>query len=143
MENRTDKILLAVFLLSLPVHAAIAYTYITYDFGQFNPSHFEIWFARRFLFWMSLGFHAVPAFCLQLLLCRRIRCWAAAIPALVIVGAVLLLAYNFFTATGHDTLGWALLMILSIAPAAGCVLAWAAYGCWRLYRKGDIRESRS
>ena len=138
MKNRTDKILLAVFLLSLSAYAAMAYTYITYDFGQFNPSHFEIWFARRFLFWMSLGFHAVPAFCLQLLLC-----WAAAIPALVIVGAVLLFAYNFFTATGHDTLGWALLMILSIAPAAGCVLAWAAYGCWRLYRKGDIRESRS
>ena len=116
MKNRTDKILLAVFLLSLSAYAAMAYTYITYDFG--------------------------PAFCLQLLLCRRIRCWVAAIPALVIVGAVLLFAYNFFTATGHDTLGWALLMILSIAPAAGCVLAWAAYGCWRLYRKGDIRESR-
>ena len=132
MKNRTDKILLAVFLLSLPVHAAIAYTYLTYDFGQSTPSHFEIWFARRFLFWMSLGFHAVPAFCFQLLLCRRKRRRVAAIPALVIVGAVLLFAYGFFTAIGYDTLGWALLMILSIAPAAGCVLAWAAYGCWRL-----------
>ena len=115
MKNLTDKILLAVFLLSLSAYAAMAYTYITYDFGQFNPSH----------------------------LCRRKRRWVAAIPALVIVGAVLLFAYGFFTAIGHDTLGWALLMILSIAPAAGCVLAWAAYGCWRLYRKGDIRESRS
>lgn len=139
MENRTDKILLAVFLLSLPVHAAIAYTYITYDFGQSTPSYFEIWFARRFLFWMSLGFHAVPAFCFQLLLCRRKWRWVAAIPALVIVGAVLLFAYGFFTAIGYDTLGWALLMLLSIAPAAGCALAWAVYGFHQLYKRGDIR----
>ena len=139
MNNRTDKILLTVFLLSLPVYAAIVYTYITYDFGQLAPSHFEIWFARRFLFWMSLGFHAVPVFCFQLLLCRRKRRRLAAIPALVIVGAVLLFAYGFFTATGYDALGWALLMILSIAPAAGCALAWAVYGFHQLYKRGDIR----
>ena len=127
MRKPADRMLLALFLLSLALYVAL----IVYGSG--TP-----WKIR-----LVFTFHAVPAFCLQLLLCRRIRCWVAAIPALVIVGAVLLFAYNFFTATGHDTLGWALLMILSIAPAAGCVLAWAAYGCWRLYRKGDIRESRS
>ena len=139
MKTRTDKILLAVFLLSLPAYAAIAYTYITYDFGQFTPSHFEIWFARRFLLWMSLGFHAVPAFCLQLLLCRRKRRWVAALPAAATVGAALWFAYGFFTATGYDTLGWAILLILSIAPAAGCALAWAVYGLYRICKRGDIR----
>ena len=139
MKTRTDKILLAVFLLSLPAYAAIAYTYITYDFGQFTPSHFEIWFTHRFLLWMSLGFHAVPAFCLQLLLCRRKRRWVAALPAAATVGAALWFAYGFFTATGYDTLGWAILLILSIAPAAGCVLAWVAYGIHQFYKRGDIR----
>ena len=91
--------------------------------------------------WLALTFSAVPVFCLQLLLCRRKRCWVAAIPAAVIIGAALWFAYGYFTATGWDTLGWGILLVLSIAPAAGCVLAWAAYGCWSLYRKGDIRNA--
>ena len=140
MKNRTDKILLAVFLLSLPAYAAMAYTYITYDFGQLTPSHFEIWFARHFLLWMSLGFHAVPVFCLQLLLCRRRRRWIAVLPAAAIIGAAAWFACGFFTATGWDNLGWGLLLILSIAPAAGCALGWAAYGLWLLCQRGDIHE---
>ncbi len=140
MKTRTDKILLAVFLLSLLAYAAMVYTYITYEYSQSNPSHFEIWFARRFLFWMSLGFHAVPTFCLQLFLCRRRRRWMAAVLAIIIIGAAAWFAYGFFTATGWDNVGWAILLLLSIAPAAGCVLGWAVYGCWRLYRKGDIRH---
>ncbi|USF26634.1 hypothetical protein N510_001564 [Firmicutes bacterium ASF500] len=137
MKNRADKILLTVFLLSLPAYAAMAYTYLTYEFVQFAPSHFEIWFARRFLLWMSLGFHAVPAFCLQLLLCRRTRRWVTVLPTAAIAGAAFWFVCGFFTATGHGTLGWALLMILSIAPAAGCVLAWVA---WLILRRRGILE---
>jgi len=141
MKNRTDKILLVVFLLSLAAYAAMAYTYVTYEFGQFTPSHFEIWFARHFLLWMSVGFHSVPTFCFQLFLCRRKRCWVATLFASVIIGAALWFVYGFFTATGHDSLGWGILMVLSIAPAVGCVLAWAVYGFGKLRRKGGVRNA--
>ena len=135
MKNRTDKILLAVFLLSLPAYALILLTYL-----EIIPVDFplELFSLRA---WLALTFSAVPSFCLQLLLCRKARRWVAVIPALVIVGSALWFAYGFFTATGWDTLGWGILMLLSIAPAVGCVLGWAVYGCWRLYRKGDIRHA--
>ena len=131
MKNRTDKILLAVFLLSLAVYLvnfAVCFSDLPLDAPPWQQM-------------LLLYFHFIPMFCLQLLLCRRTRRRVAAIPALVIVGAALLFAYGYFTATGWDTLGWGILLVLSIAPAAGCVLAWAAYGCWSLYRKGDIRNA--
>ncbi len=137
MKNRTDKILLAVFFLSLAAYVVMFYLYFSYE--PADPSFFETWFMRRFLFWMILGFHAVPTFCLQLLLCRRTRRWIAVLLALAITGAVLFLTYGFFTATGWDNLGYALLLFWSIAPAAGCVLAWAVYGFRQLYKRGDIR----
>lgn len=78
-------------------------------------------------------------FCLQLLLCRRAWRWVAAIPAVALIGAALWFAYGFFTATGWDSLGWGVLLVLSIAPAVGCALAWAVYGFHQLYKRGDIR----
>ena len=133
MKNRTDTILLAVFLLSLTAYALILLTYL-----EIIPVDFplELFSLRA---WLALTFSAVPAFCLQLLLCRKTRRWVAAVPVLVIVGAALLFTYGFFTATGWDTLGWGILLLLSIAPAAGCVLAWAVYGFHQLYKRGDIR----
>ena len=137
MKNRTDKILLAVFLLSLALYAAGIPFYIN---GL--PLDWPDWLFTACA-WLAVSFHALPVFCLQLLLCRRTRHWMAALLPLVVIGAALWFTYGYFTATGWDTLGWGILMVLSIAPAVGCVLAWAAYGLWRLYRKGDIRESRS
>ena len=131
MKNRTDKTLLAVFLLSLAAYAFLLLTYleiIELDLG---------WHTVRA--WLALTFHAVPAFCLQLLLCRGSRRWAALLPGLGTAGAALWCAYGYFTTTGWDTLGWGILLLLSIAPAAGCALAWAVYGFHRLYKRGDVR----
>lgn len=133
MKNRTDKILLAVFAVTLLLYIFIVLTYL-----EIIPVRFPLaLFSLRS--WLTLTFSAVPVFCLQLLLCRRTRRWIAAIPALVIVGAALWFAFGWLTATGWDTLGWAILFWLSIAPAAGCALAWAVFGCWKLCRRGDIR----
>lgn len=135
MKNRTDKILLTVFLLSLPAYALILLTYL-----EIIPVDFplELFSLRA---WLALTFSAVPAFCLQFLLCRRTRRRIAAIPAVAVIGAALWFAYGFFTATGWDTLGWGILMLLSIAPAAGFILAWVVYGCWKLYRKRGVRNA--
>ena len=133
MKNRTDKILLAVFLLSLPVYIFLLLTYL-----EIIPIKFPV-ATYSLRAWLALTFAAVPAFCLQLLLCRRTRRWLAALPAVTVIGAALWFAYGFFTATGWDTLGWAILLLLSIAPAAGCILGWAIYGLQRVCKRGDTR----
>lgn len=132
MKNRTDKILLTVFLLSLAFYVVLLPNYL-----EGLPLDWPDWFFT-ICAWLAVGFHAVPAFCLQLLLCRRVRRWIAAIPALIIAGAALWFAYGFFTATGWDTLGWGIFLVLSAAPAVGCALAWTAYGLCRLCQRGDI-----
>lgn len=135
MKDHISKILLAVFSATLLLHVFLVLTYL-----EIIPI-VETWtwpyWAQEWYAYLTLGFPAVPVFCLQLLLCWRTRRWVAAIPALVIVGAALWFTYGFFTATGWDTLGWGILLALSIAPVAGCVLAWAAYGLGRrAARKG-------
>ena len=130
MKNRTDKILLAVFLLTLTPYAA----FFVYCFSELPLS---ITPPQQALLLYS---HSIPIFFLQLLLCRTVKlCWRLLIPLIL-----LLIPGLVFTSTaGWHVIAWVLFGLWCIAPAAGCVLAWAAYGCWRLYRKGDIRESRS
>lgn len=136
MKNRTEQILLAVFFLSLAAYAVMFCVYFIYE--PIDPSLFEIWFMRRFLFWMIIGFHAVPTFCLQLLLCQRTRRRIALLPTLAIIGVVLYLTYGFLTATAWDNLGCALLLFWSAAPAAGCALAWGVYGFHQLRKRGNV-----
>ncbi len=125
MKNRTDKILLVVFLLSLAAYAPLLLTYrFAFDSG---------WDKVRA--WLLLTFHAVPAFCLQLLLCRRTRRWIAALPGLAVIGVALWSAFAAFTVIGWEYLGWLILLHLCIAPAAGCALAWAVYGICRLRKR--------
>lgn len=125
MKDRTDKTLLAVFTVTLPLHIFIVLTYM-----ELIPI-VEKWtwpyWAQEWYAYLALGFFAVPVFCLQLLLCRRKRRRIAAIPAAVIISAALLFTYGFFTATGWDVLGWGILLLLCIAPAVGCVLAWIVW----------------
>ncbi len=128
MKNRTDKILLAVFLLSL---AAYTFLLLTYQIFIFD---FDLaWDTVRG--WLLLTFHAVPAFCLQLLLCRRTQRWIAALPGLAVIGVALWSAFAAFTVTGWEGLGWLILLHLCIAPAAGIALAWAVYGIDRLRKR--------
>ena len=131
MKNRTDKILLAVFLLSLP-----AYIWILLTYFEIVPMRFPV-AAYSLRTWLALRFAAVPAFCLQLLLCRQRRRRISALPALAIAGAALRSAYGLFSAPGWDTLGWLILLCLCIAPAVGCILGWAAYGIHQFCKRGD------
>lgn len=137
MKDRTDKTLLVVFSVTLPLHIFIVLTYL-----EIIPI-VEKWtwpyWAQEWYAYLALSFFAIPVFCLQLLLCRRKRRRVAAIPALVIVGAALLFAYGFFTATGWDTLGWGILLLVCIAPAVGCVMAWAVYGLYRICKRGNTQ----
>ncbi len=130
MKSRTDKTLLAVFLLSLAAYIFLLLTnlgIVDLDLG---------WDAVRP--WLSLTFHAVPAFCLQLLLCRRPRRWIAALPGLAVIGTALWSACGAFTAIGWDRLDWLLLLLLCTAPAAGIAPAWVVYGIDRLRNRGNI-----
>ncbi len=131
MKNRTDKILLAIFLLSLPVCA-----FIVLNFLQIIDFNLGLGSAARG--WLALTLPAVPAFCLQLLLCRRTRRWIAALPALAVIGTALWSTYGFFTSIGWDTLGYGVIMLLCAAPAAGCALAWGVYGVQRLRQKRNV-----
>lgn len=129
MKNRTDKLLLTVFVVTLLLYALIVLTHF-----EIIPLERPDWLYTPHA-WLALTFSAVPAFCLQLLMCRRTRRRVAAIPALVIMGAAAFFACGYLTARGWDSLFWGVLMLLSIAPAAGCALGWAVYGLGRVCRR--------
>ena len=140
MKSHTDKILLAVFLLSLLAYATILASFIQYG-GNNSAAPWLILFLRWLHLRLVLCFHAVPAFCIQMFAARRAKQkWLALLPSILLVSWLVLCLYNWTTAVGWDTLGWILLLWGSIAPAAGCALAWAVFGCWKLYRKGDIHN---
>ena len=128
MKNRTDKTL--SLLLAVSVTGYFLLFFVLQDVS-FPPGEFVfLWYAAP----------VIPAFCFQLLLCRNIkRKWAAALPAVLLIGWCLLCLIQMFINTGWDALGWAIFLALSAAPAAGCALAWAVYGLHRLYKRGDIR----
>ena len=137
MKNRTDQILLALFVLSLVLYGVILVTFIEYG-GRVSPAPLGVLLFRQLHVWLALGFHAVPFFCLQLLLCRTARRRVAALPALLLSAFLLACAAGYLRATGWDALGWVILLLGCAAPAVGCVLAWAVYGFHRLYQRGGI-----
>ena len=85
--------------------------------------------------YLGLGFHAVPCFCLQLLVCRAAtRPMTRLLPVYLLLGLAAWFTMGFFTASGWDTLLWGILLMLCAAPAVGYGLAWAVYGVQRLCR---------
>ena len=111
MKKHTDRILLAVLLLSLALCAAA-------------------WF---FDIRLLLFLPAVPAFCLQLLLCRLGRWkWLRAVPALLVAAmAVLGVYYGQQPGLGVSLFG-VILLLTAISPAVGCILGWGVWGAQRL-----------
>lgn len=106
-KNRTNQILLAVFLLSLVLCVGF-------------------WFWN--IVWL-LFLPALPAFCLQLLLCRMER-WKflRAVP-LVLAAAMALLGFYYAQQPGFGAgLFGVILLLGAISPAVGAVLAWAVWG---------------
>lgn len=122
MKNRTDSILLNTFFLSLILYF-FAFPCFFAEFASTGPR-----WAYLVFDWLSWYFHAIPAFCLQLLLCRKIRHRFAVLPTLFFVVLALWSAYGCSTHDGWDALGYEIFLQLSAAPAVGCVLAWAVYG---------------
>lgn len=110
MENRTNRRLLLLF-------AATLFFYLVLAICGSMPS------------WMMLGFPIIPAFCLQLLLCRVLRRkWLGRPPAGCDRGS----APGF--CVGPYPLGWwgqgffwAGLLLFTLGPATGCLAAWIGY----------------
>lgn len=128
MKNRTDKVLLLFFAVSLAGYFLLFF--ILQDVS-FPPAEFTF-------LWYSLP--VIPAFCFQLLLCRSIkRKWLAALPAVLLTGWCMLCLVQILINTGWDALGWAIFLALSIAPTVGFVLAWAVYGLYRICKRGKTR----
>lgn len=115
-KNRTNHILLAVFLLSLALCVG-----------------FWFWDITWLLFLPTL-----PVFCLQLLLCRMGR-WRflAAVP-LLLAATMAGLGFYYAQQPGFGAGVFGLILLLgAISPAAGAVLAWAVWGFHQLYKRGD------
>ena len=126
MRSRSHIALLAGFFASLALYVLLFFWDVSLDLSELRAV-------------LLLSFSAVPAFCLQLWLCRleHVR-WARWLPLcalllLALVGA----AYLFgLVGSGWDALGGVFLLCWCVAPAAGCALAWTARKTRRGGRKG-------
>lgn len=126
MKDRTNRILLAIFVVSLVVYALLLWTFVAFPWSP--GLGYPLW---NLLFWLVAGGHAVPVFALQLLLCRRSEGGSKFLAiGLTVVVAILLGCFTLsaYTAPGLDALFWTILALGTIAPAAGCVLAWIVWG---------------
>ena len=130
MKDRTNRILLAIFAVSLVAYALLLWTFVEFPW---NPGLcYPLW---NLLFWLVWSGHAVPFFALQLLLCRRSEGSSKFLAiGLTVVVAILLVCFTLsvYTTPGLDALFWTILALGTIAPAAGCVLAWIVWGAYFL-----------
>ena len=109
-------------ILSLALYLALFFIFINWDVTINGASLGST---------LALTLHAVPAFFLQWLLCRREKpVWARWLP-LALLAAVAVIGTLYLTGTlgsGWDILGGAILLCWCIAPAAGLALGWMANG---------------
>lgn len=113
-KNRANRILLAVLLLSLALCVG-----------------FWFWDISWLLF-----LPALPAFCLQLLLCRMDRRKLLRAVPLLLAAAMAVLGFYYAQQPGFgESLFGVILLLGAISPAAGAALAWAAWGFCRFYRR--------
>ena len=83
---------------------------------------------------LLLGFHMIPLFCWQLLLCRTGKAGRRfALPLL----AVLLPALLFVALCGFHIMAWYLAALWAAAPLLGIALGWTA---WLACRRFDRRK---
>ena len=114
MKDRKNSLPAVCFALSLALYCALFWPGLLYR---------NLWPV------LALSFHAVPAFCLQALLCRTAKWnWIKFIPLgllslTALVGTLYL--YSIW-GTGWDTIAGALILVWGLAPAAGCCLGWMA-----------------
>lgn len=129
MKIRVNQILLVATIVTAVLHAVFLLASPILGIIPLWPDSFAYSSLPDLL---ALGFHAVPCFCFQLLLCRAAESpWVRLIPVFLLLGIAVVFAMFLSTATGWDVLGWGIMLALCIAPAAGYTLAWAAYGIQR------------
>lgn len=119
MKDRKTFLLAGCFALSLTLYIVLFWIELDYLwFSNLKPT-------------LLLSVHAIPAFCLQALLCRTAKWnWIKFIPLILLfltacVGALYLFGV---WGSGWDALGGGLLLIWCVAPAAGCCLGWMYAG---------------
>lgn len=131
MKNRVNQILLAVFLITAALYVLFLLNWLEIiprrDYDTDEYFRFSVIRAQ-----LGTSFHAIPCFCLQLLVCRAAkRTVLRLIPVFLLLGVAALLALSFFTSAGLDALAWIIMLCLCIAPAVGYALAWGVYGISR------------
>ena len=88
---------------------------------------------------LMLFLPALPAFCLQMLLCRKTRRYALwPIPLLCVALFCLAGAWIVQMEPGLDGILGLIMMFASISPTVGCVLALAIWGFSRLHQRGGL-----
>lgn len=119
MRDQKNRLLLVCFSVSLALYFALFWVDMDYrTFGSLQSA-------------LLLSFHAVPAFCLQALLCRTAKWnWVKFIPlGLLLLAALVGTLYLYGVwGTGWDTIAGALILTWELAPAAGCCLGWMYAG---------------
>ena len=133
MKNRTDRMLLRSFLVSLLAYGILLFVYIQ-CFWSGTITAPILYALKRPFFWLAVGGHGVPFFALQLLLCRRKSGGAVLLPVLTVIIPLMSLQ-GMFGVHGWGILTWMVLFRYSIAPAVGSLLACAVYGIHRLRKK--------
>lgn len=133
MKNRTDRMLLRSFLVSLLAYGLLLSIYIQ-CFWSGTITAPILGALERPFFWLAVGGHGVPFFALQLLLCRRKSGGAVLLPILTVIIPLMSLQ-GMFGVHGWGILTWMVLFRYSIAPAVGSLLACAVYGIHRLRKK--------
>lgn len=84
MKNRTDRMLLRSFLVSLLAYGLLLSIYIQcFWSGTITAPILDA--LERPFFWLAVGGHGVPFFALQLLLCRRKSGGAVLLPILTVI----------------------------------------------------------
>ena len=127
--DKTDKILLTLFLMSLAAYLVI-FLSAFWDL----PLNIPPWHQGLLLY-----FHSIPMFFLQLLLCRLAKPhWRLFAPLMLLLVPGLVLVGS----AGWAVLGWVLFLYWCTAPTAGCILAWIVWGVGKLGRGRDKHEKR-
>ena len=122
MKNHSNRILLVLFAASVAVNIGLFLVRAGVFPLEINGT-VEI---------CAFYFPAVPFLFLQMLLCKTVeKKWVKFLPLLAVTVAAMAAAVGCVTASGWDTLGYLILLLLCIGPALGCIFGFAADWLWR------------
>ncbi|OUP25184.1 hypothetical protein [Gemmiger sp. An194] len=122
MKQTTNRLLFALFLGSFAVYCAVfasAFAELPLNISSLHQG-------------LLLFSHFIPAFFLELLLCRTAaRRWRLLLPALPLLAAGLW----FLSRAEWHVMAWVLYLIWCIPPLAGCLTAQLAFAVYRKWKK--------